>query len=154
MIRRAFTLFAAAALVVPASAAAAPADATPMVTKLVMFEPGTPAVVRSTLHTAAGAIVTGTLPEILVNRIEVPATGVALYERSPAVATIRGNRPYHLMGGVPNDPLIKLQWGLQQIGAFQAWGLETAFDRDQRRVQARFRQGDPAGPGVRRSSAT
>lgn len=125
IVRRALGLFLVATLIVPAGAAAAPAEVTPTVTRLVMFERDAPEAARALLHASAGATVTGTLPEIDVVRVEMPVTSAVVYKNSPLVAGMRNNRPFHLMGALPNDPLLNLQWGLQQIGALQAWGFET-----------------------------
>src|SRR5687767_11490654 len=99
-------------LLVPATmsdAASVPIDD---VTLLVMFERSAADEARAALHAATGGVVTGTLPELGIQRVSVPVGSVELYRTSPAVAAVQRPRMLHLHGSAPNDPLLKLQWPL------------------------------------------
>ena len=107
-------------MLVPGVVRAAP-EAPARTTVLVMVARGTPKAEMVALHDRAGAVVTGEIPEVGAYRVSVPASAVPLYERSPSVVAVAAPRVAHIMARPPNDPLVRLQWGLRKLDAFDAW---------------------------------
>ena len=82
------------------------------------------------LHHRLGAVVTGTIGEVALQRVIAPLGAVAAYEASGLVRAVERPPTYRLFGGRPNDPLMRLQWGLRQVNAFDAWRIEDARRSD------------------------
>jgi subtilisin family serine protease len=128
--RRALLGALVAVLLMPQGVDASSAAPVERVTVLVMFEDSVGVAARAPLHVRAGGIVTGTLPEVSVDRVSVPALGVAIYEASPVVRAVEAPRTYRIFGRGSNDPLVGLQWGLRALNAFDAWRLESGRKKD------------------------
>ncbi|HEX2239938.1 MAG TPA: S8 family serine peptidase [Actinomycetota bacterium] len=95
-----------------------------MVTRLVGWDEGATAELRQTLLEAMGARVTGRVPLIRMDRIELPAERVAALRAQPAVLWVERNHRLRLMDE-PNDPYLQFQWSLYKMGVLKAWEHET-----------------------------
>ena len=114
----------------PGVVRAAP-EAPARTTVLVMVARGTPTAEVVALHDRAGAVVTGEIPEVGVYRVSIAPGAAALYERAPSVVAVEAPRVVHIMARRPNDPLVRLQWGLRTVAAFDAWKVMKKLDEVQ-----------------------
>ena len=119
-----------AGMLFPGVVRAAP-EAPARTTVLVMVARGTPKAEAMALHDRAGAVVTGEISAVGVYRVSVAPGMAALYERSPFVVAVEAPRVAHIMARRPNDPLVKLQWGLRKLDAFDAWKVGKKLDEVQ-----------------------
>jgi thermitase len=110
----------AAGVLAPAAVSAAPADA-----------PRASVIVRlatddvSSLLSHVDARVTGTIPELSLQRWSVPVDALDHLAASPLVVNVERERTLELMGRASNDPLVELQWGLRSVDAFKGWRREV-----------------------------
>jgi subtilisin family serine protease len=111
-------------LMLPAAAATA-VEPAGRVTLLVAFDRSVPSAARAALHARAGAVITGTIPEIALDRVSVPRATEPVYAAAAGVHSVERPRLLHVMGRRPNDPLVSLQWGLPRLDVFKAWKVET-----------------------------
>ncbi|MDQ3964004.1 MAG: S8 family serine peptidase [Actinomycetota bacterium] len=89
----------------------------------VLFDRDTPGSVIAALNARSGALVTGAIPEVGIQRILATERATRVYEASSWVRAVERPRPLYLMGAT-NDPLVNLQWGLKEVRAVDAWRLE------------------------------
>ncbi|MFN2524755.1 MAG: S8 family serine peptidase, partial [Actinomycetota bacterium] len=120
------TLLALGVLFVASAAdAAIPADSSDrLVTRLVGWKAGAVDSLRATILSDLGARVTGRVPLIRMERVELAANEVANLRGNPAVAWVERDRQFHLLDE-PNDPYLPYQWSLYRTGVVKAWEKET-----------------------------
>ncbi|HEV3472782.1 MAG TPA: S8 family serine peptidase [Actinomycetota bacterium] len=121
--RRVFAAALLAGLLLPGAVQAAALSEDATVEIAVLYDAATPVSVIDALNATAGARVTGAIEEVGIQRVVVEESDVRVFESSPWVRALERPRTFQLMGA-PNDPLVKLQWGLKAVGAFDAWRLE------------------------------
>lgn len=97
---------------------------------LVLFENGVSAPEVASLHDRAGGASTGRIDELNLERVSVSVAGSAVYLASPLVAAVSPHTDLHVMGARPKDPLVKLQWALGRVKAFDAWRIERGLDSE------------------------
>lgn len=78
------------------------------------------------LHDRLGAVVTGTIEDVDLQRVVAPLGASTAYDASGLVRAVERPPTYRLFRGRPNDPLMRLQWGLRRVNAFDAWRIENA----------------------------
>ncbi len=121
--RVAFAAALVAGLLLPGAVQAAASSEDAWVEVTVLYVQGTPAPAIVALNARSGATVTGAIPEVGVQRVQVTGSALHVYETSPLVRAAQRPRTFRLMGAT-NDPLVQLQWGLKTVGAFDAWRIE------------------------------
>ena len=121
--RRALAAALVAGLLVPGAVQAAALSEDVSVELVVIFDATTPASVIEALNATAGARITGSIPEVRIQRVVIAESERRVYQSSPWVRAVERPRTFNVMGA-PNDPLVKLQWGLKEVGAFPAWRIE------------------------------
>lgn len=94
---------------------------------VVLFEDGVSAPAIASLHDRAGGTSTGRIDELNLERVSVSVARIAAYLASPLVAAVSPNSDLHVMGARPKDPLVKLQWALGRVKAFDAWRIERGL---------------------------
>lgn len=112
-----------AALLVPA----APSPARPpteRVAVVVAFEDGSTAAARRAAASDAGAVVSGRLPALGLQRWVVPAPSVAGLAGAGAIDWVEPDRTLHVFDR-PNDPLLAQQWPFDELDFARAWKRET-----------------------------
>lgn len=116
----------AACILTASVATAAPSPARPpaeRTTIVVGFEDGTTREARRAVASAAGAVVTGRIPALGLERWILPTTGLGALD-APAVAWSEPDRTLHLFD-TPNDPLLSQQWAYDKLAFARAWKRET-----------------------------
>lgn len=112
---------------IPAAGRAAPA-VSPGSEFLVLFAPGTPDEARDAIHAAAGGVVTGRVEDPALDRVAV--TDASLYRAGGLVLAVEPQRVWTTLGVKPKDPLLRDQWGLKKVKAFDAWRIERGLKKD------------------------
>ena len=125
--KRAVLAVAVVGMLLPGVVGAAP-DGGPRTSVLVMFAEDAPEAVRTSLVRQVGGIVTGRIDEIDVVRLSVLPGADSVLAASRHVVAVEYPRDLRLMARAPNDPLVKLQWGLRRLGAFDAWKVGKKLD--------------------------
>ncbi|MEA2451450.1 MAG: thermitase [Actinomycetota bacterium] len=127
--KRWIAALATAGLMAPAVVSAAP-TVPERVAYLVRVVPGVGSQEAAALASRLGAQVTGTIPELSLQRWSVPVGAAATLTASPLLAAVERERTLHVMGGGrPNDPLLDLQWPLRKVDAFKAWKYEESKNK-------------------------
>lgn len=123
MRRAALVLALVAAVVVPAapSPAGPPSERAAVV---VAFADGARVAARRAAAETAGAVVTGRLPRLRLQRWVVPADAVADLASSPVIEWAEPDWTLHLYDR-PNDPLLPRQWAFDRLAFGQAWKHEA-----------------------------
>lgn len=117
-------------LALPPGSRASVADHRPPSEELiVLFSPSTTHLERRAVHRAAGAFVGGRIPELNIDHVRAPLGAAAAYEGTPSVLAVTEDRDLHLLKR-PSDPLVKDQWGLKRVKAFDAWRIEKGRHAD------------------------
>ena len=120
--RRILAWLAVAGMLLPGIAGAPVSAAEPRTTILVLFAPGVGATESAALHELAGGVVTGTIPEIDLQRVIVDPARLSLYRSAPIVRAAEPERVWSLMG--EKDPLFKDQWAMKTLDARGVWKIE------------------------------
>lgn len=94
---------------------------------LVGFAPAATASQRQSAHAAAGATVLATIPQLVVDRVRLPAgvdrdQAIQAYQSRPGVAYAEVVARYQA-ALIPNDTWYPAAWGLPRIGAPDAWNV-------------------------------
>src|SRR5687767_207258 len=112
-----------AGLLLPAAVSAAPVEQR-VATLVVRYEAIASTPMRALLRAQVGATVTGSIPELALERVEVSTAHIEALRSSPFVSSAELDRELRVMGNVPDDPLLRLQWPLRKLDAFKAWKHE------------------------------
>lgn len=123
--KRSLAALAVAGLLLPAAVGAAPSGP---VTVIVRYEEGVSDHARALLRAANDARVTGSVEELDLERVVIPAERIDRLIDSPLVTVVEANRVLEIMGR-PNDPLLDLQWPLRKLDAFKAWKYESSKEQ-------------------------
>lgn len=128
--RRALLL--AVVLLLPASAGRAlpalPSESA--ITAIVLFDRDLSDGQRDKIHRALGGIVLARIEALGIEKVRMPLAATSDYRSVPGVLAVELRSPWKITTRKPNDPLVKLQWSLEKIDAFEAWRLETGKRAD------------------------
>lgn len=114
-----------AGLLLPATVRAASSDLPPThTTVIVSYRADASLAGRQKLLAQVGGALTATIPEIAVEQVTLPLSSLTTLRESSLVRSVESRRVLHVMGRLPNDPLLKLQWPLRRLDAFRAWRFE------------------------------
>ena len=95
-------------------------EETPTTQLLILFSDGVDASARRDLHSAAGAQVTGRIPQVNLDRVEASAVAAELYRAAPGVAAVEPAGHLYLTAR-RKDPLLNRQWGLMRVEGQKTW---------------------------------
>lgn len=105
---------------------AAPSPARPLadpVAVVVAFDDGTEARARRAAAASAGAVVTGRIRRLGLERWTVPAASIGALRNAPGVAWVEPDHTLHVFDK-PNDPLLARQWAYERLSFARAWKVE------------------------------
>jgi subtilisin family serine protease len=121
--KRWISVLVAAGLLLPAAVSAAPAQ-TERRNFIVRFKSSAAPTLVSALQASVDGAVTGSIPELDLQRWTAPSDAIDALRSSPLVEVVEVERSFHIMGGPTNDPLVELQWPLRKVDAFKGWRYE------------------------------